>query len=75
MAKIIKSIDEMIQSILEEVDGQENFGEIASIVEYLKSDLIIDGENKAQICYDELVELGEQRIADKYIKPLLEKFK
>lgn len=71
MAKVIKSIDEMIQSILEEVDGQENFAEIASTVEYLKSDLIIEGENKYQTCYDGLVELGEQRLADKYIKPLI----
>lgn len=71
MARVIKSIDEMIQSILEEVDGQDNFGEIASTIGYLKSDLIIDGENKARTCYDELVELGEQRIADKYIKPLI----
>ena len=71
MAKVIKSIDEMIQSILEEVDGQDNFGEIANTVEYLQSDLIVEGENKVQTCYDCLVELGEQKLADKYIKPLI----
>lgn len=71
MAKVIKSIDEMIQSILEEVDGQDNFGEIASAVESLKSDLIIEGENRYKNCYDYLVELGEQKLADKYIKPLI----
>lgn len=71
MAKVIKSIDEMIQSALEEVDGQDNFGEIASTLEILKSDLIIEGEDIFQICYGALVELGEQKLADKYIKPLI----
>lgn len=71
MAKVIKSIDEMIQNILEEVDGQDNFGEVANAVEYLKSDLVIEGENRYKNCYDMLKEIGEDRIADKYLKPLL----
>ncbi len=71
MAKVIKSLDEMINSILKEVDGQDNFNDIEMVIESLKSDLIISGENRYKNCYDCLVELGEQKIADKYIKPLI----
>lgn len=71
MRKDIRSIGELIQSILEEVDGQDNFGEIANIVEYLNSDLIIVGENRYQTVYESLVHIGEQELADKYIKPLI----
>lgn len=71
MAKVINSLEEMKNEILKEVDGQENFRSVSTIINSLLSDVFIDGINKAQRCYDHLVELGEQKLADKYIKPLI----
>lgn len=71
MAKFIRTIDEMIKSILEEVDGQDNFGEIANILDYVNSDVITKEENRYQTIYEALKEIGEDRIADKYLKPLI----
>lgn len=71
MAKVIKSIEEMIDEILNEVEGQDNYREIAMIVRTLDTDVIIDGANIYQDCYDMLKEIGEQKLADKYIKPLI----
>lgn len=71
MAKVIKTIDEMKKSILEEVDGQDNFGEIADILEYLNLDVVTGEENRYQKIYEMLKEIGEDRIADKYLKPLI----
>lgn len=71
MAKVIKTIDEMIKSILEEVDGQDNFGEIYDILEYLSVDVISKEENRYKTIYEMLKEIGEDRIADKYLKPLI----
>ncbi|WP_308748397.1 hypothetical protein [uncultured Anaerococcus sp.] len=71
MAKVIKTIDEMKNSILEEVDGQDNFGEIADILEYLNLDVVTGEENRYQKIYEMLKEIGEDRIADKYLKPLI----
>lgn len=71
MAKVIKTIDEMKNSILEEVDGQDNFGEIADILEYLSLDVVTGEENRYQTIYEMLKEIGEDRIADKYLKPLI----
>lgn len=71
MAKVIKTIDEMKKSILEEVDGQDNFGEIADILEYLSLDVVTGEENRYQKIYEMLKEIGEDRIADKYLKPLI----
>lgn len=71
MAKVIKSIEEMIDEILNEVEGQDNYREIAMIVRTLDTDVIIDGANIYQDCYDMLKEIGEQQLADKYIKPLI----
>lgn len=71
MAKVINSLEEMKTEILKEVDGQENFRDVLTVINTLLSDVFIDGVNKAQNCYDHLVELGEQKLADKYIKPLI----
>lgn len=71
MAKVIKTIDEMKKSILEEVDGQDNFGEIYDILEYLSVDVISKEENRYKTIYEMLKEIGEDRIADKYLKPLI----
>ena len=71
MTKVIKTIDEMKNSILEEVDGQDNFGEIADILEYLNLDVVTGEENRYQKIYEMLKEIGEDRIADKYLKPLI----
>ncbi|WP_099321107.1 hypothetical protein [Anaerococcus sp. Marseille-P3625] len=71
MAKVIRNIKEMINEILKEVEGQDNYRAIVFELMPLDTDLIVDGENRYQECYDALVELGEQRIADKYIKPLI----
>lgn len=71
MAKVIRNIKEMINEILKEVEGQDNYRAIVFELMPLDTDLIVDGENRYQECYDTLVELGEQRIADKYIKPLI----
>ncbi|WP_311486606.1 hypothetical protein [uncultured Anaerococcus sp.] len=71
MAKVIRTIDEMIKNILEEVDGQDNFGEIANILDYVNSDVITKEENRYQTIYEALKEIGEDRIADKYLKPLI----
>lgn len=71
MAKVIKTIDEMKKSILEEVDGQDNFGEIADILEHLNLDVVTGEENRYQKIYEMLKEIGEDRIADKYLKPLI----
>lgn len=71
MAKVIKTIDEMKKSILEEVDGQDNFGEIADILEYLNLDVVTGEENRYKTIYEMLIEIGEDRIADKYLKPLI----
>lgn len=71
MGKVIKTIDEMKKSILEEVDGQDNFGEIADILEYLNLDVVTGEENRYQKIYEMLKEIGEDRIADKYLKPLI----
>lgn len=71
MAKVIRTIDEMIKSILEEVDGQDNFGEIANILDYVNSDVITKEENRYQTIYEALKEIGEDRIAEKYLKPLI----
>lgn len=70
MAKVIKSLEEMKNEMLKEVDGQENFNDVLTAIDMMMSDVFIDGVNKAQRCYDHLVELGEQKLADKYIKPL-----
>lgn len=71
MAKVIKSIKEMINEVLDEVEGQDNYREIAMIVRMLDTDVIIDGANIYQECYDMLKDIGEQKLADKYIKPLI----
>lgn len=71
MAKVINSLEKMKNEILKEVDGQENFRSVSTVINSLLSDDIPDGINKAQRCYDNLVELGEQKLADKYIKPLI----
>ena len=71
MAKVINSLEEMKKEILKEVDGQENFRDVSTVLNIMLSDNIVDGVNKAQNCYDHLVELGEQRIEDKYIKALI----
>lgn len=71
MAKIIKSIKDMIEAFLAEVEGQDNYNQIAMELMTLDTDVIADGVNMYQECYDGLVELGEQRLADKYIKPLI----
>ena len=71
MAKVINSLEEMKTEILKEVDGQDNFRDVLTVINTLMSDVFIDGINKAQRCYDNLVELGEQKLADKYIKPLI----
>lgn len=71
MAKVINSLEEMKNEILKEVDGQDNFRDVLTVINALMSDVLIDGVNKAQRCYDNLVELGEQKLADKYIKPLI----
>lgn len=71
MAKVIKTIDEMKKSIYEEVDGQDNFGEIYDILEYLSLDVISKEENRYKTIYKMLKEIGEDRIADKYLKPLI----
>lgn len=71
MAKVIRTIDEMIKSILEEADGQKNYGKIDNILSYLNSDVITKEENRYQIVYESLVDIGEEKLADKYIKPLI----
>lgn len=71
MAKIINSLEEMKNEILKEIDGQENFRTISTALNIMLSDDVVDGVNKAQNCYDHLVEIGEQKLADKYIKPLI----
>lgn len=71
MAKVINSLEEMKNEILKEVDGQDNFRDVLTVINALMSDVLIDGVNKAQRCYDNLVELGKQKLADKYIKPLI----
>lgn len=71
MAKLINSLEEMKNEILKEVDGQENFRAVSTALNIMLSDDVVDGVNKAQNCYDHLVELGEQKLADKYIKPLI----
>lgn len=71
MIKDIKSIKEMIDEILHEVEGQENYREIAMIVRTLDIYVIIDGANLSQDCYDMLDDIGEQKLVDKYIKPLI----
>ncbi len=71
MAKVINSLEEMKNEILKEVDGQENFRAVSTALNIMLSDDVVDGVNKAQNCYDHLVELGEQKLADKYIKPLI----
>lgn len=71
MAKVINSLEEMKNEILKEVDGQENFREVSTVLNIMLSDDMLDGVNKAQNCYNHLVELGEQKLADKYIKPLI----
>lgn len=71
MAKVISTIDEMIKSILEEVDGQANYGEIDNILSYLNSDVVTKEENRYQTIYESLIDIGEQKLADKYLKPLI----
>lgn len=71
MAKVINSLVEMKAEILKELDGQENFRAVSTALNIMLSDDVVDGVNKAQNCYDHLVELGEQKLADKYIKPLI----
>ena len=71
MAKVIRTIEEMKKSILEEVDGQDNFGEIYDILEYLSVDVISEEENRYQTIYESLIDIGEQKLADKYLKPLI----
>ena len=71
MAKVINSLEEMKSEILKEVDGQDNFGQVSTVLNILLSDDEIEGVNKAENCYNHLVELGEQKLADKYIKPLI----
>ena len=75
MAKVISTVKELQQAILEEVDGQENFGEIANILDSLDFDVIRDGENRYKDIDEMLRGIGEDKLADKYMKPLLEKFK
>lgn len=70
MAKVIRTIEEMKKSILEEVDGQDNFGEIYDILEYLSVDVISEEENRYKTIYEMLIDIGEQKLADKYLKPL-----
>lgn len=71
MAKVIKSLEDMKTEILKEVDGKDNFRSVTTVLNALLSDDVIEGVNKTQRCYDHLVELGEQKLADKYIKPLI----
>lgn len=71
MAEKVNNVEEMIKEILTKVDGQNNFREVYSALRLLTSDVIVEGQNNAQDCYNCLVELGEQEIADKYIKPLI----
>lgn len=75
MAKVISTMKELQQAILEEVDGQDNFGEIASILDSLFYDVVTDGENRYKDIDEMLRGIGEDKLADKYMKPLLEKFK
>lgn len=75
MAKVISTMKELQQAILEEVDGQDNFGEIASILDSLFYDVVTDGENRYKDIDEMLRGIGEGKLADKYMKPLLEKFK
>lgn len=75
MAKVISTMKELQQAILEEVDGQDNFGEIASILDCLFYDVVTDGENRYKDIDEMLRGIGEDKLADKYMKPLLEKFK
>lgn len=72
MERKINSIGELIDRILEEVDGQENFGEIACILEYFSSDVITGEENRFETVYESLCAIGEKKLADKYIKPIIE---
>ena len=72
MEREINSIRDLIDMILEEVDGQENFGQIANILEYFNSDVIIDGENRFETVYESLCAIGEKDLADKYLKPIIE---
>lgn len=62
---------ELQQAILEEVDGQDNFGEIASILDSLFYDVVTDGENRYKDIDEMLRGIGEDKLADKYIKPLI----
>lgn len=71
MAKVINSLEEMKNEILKEVDGQGNFRDVSTVLNIMLSDDIVEGINKAENCYNHLVELGEQKLADKYIKPLI----
>lgn len=72
MEREINSIRDLIDRILEEVDGQENFGEIACILDYFSSDLICIGENRFETVYESLCAIGEKDIANKYLKPIIE---
>lgn len=71
MAKVISTMKELQQAILEEVDGQDNFGEIASILDSLFYDVVTDGENRYKDIDEMLRGIGEDKLADKYIKPLI----
>lgn len=71
MAKVINSLEEMKNEILKEIDGQENFRDASTVLNIMLSDDVVEGINKAENCYNHLVELGEQKLADKYIKPLI----
>lgn len=64
-------LEKMIDKALEELKNQGNFKNVKLALGTLGSDLVIEGKNRYQECYDYLVELGEQEIADKYIKPLI----
>ena len=61
----------MIDTILDEVEDQDNYNQIARELMVLDTDVIADGINMFQECYDKLVEIGEGKLADKYIKPLI----
>lgn len=72
MERKINSIGELIDRILEEVDGKENFGDIACILEYFSSGVITGEENRFETVYESLCSIGEKKLADKYIKPIIE---
>ena len=71
MEREINSIRDLIDMILEEVDGQENFGQIANILKYFSSDVLTGEENRFETVYESLCAIGEKDMANKYIKPII----